>query len=106
MMDRVTLCSATLGEDGKTEPPLGPLYIASEFERAGVEVDFRDYQLEADATRLTLVGSLPSLMITHGGRGLVLCRHASGGNRIHATPLPSQTGNEGDSRRSGTECRR
>ena len=44
-MDHVTLCSATLGEDGKREPPLGPLYIASAFESVGVAVDFRDAQL-------------------------------------------------------------
>jgi radical SAM superfamily enzyme YgiQ (UPF0313 family) len=45
MTRRVTLCSATLGEDGRHEPPLGPLYIASAFEQMGVEVDFRDFQL-------------------------------------------------------------
>jgi anaerobic magnesium-protoporphyrin IX monomethyl ester cyclase len=45
----VTLCSATLGEDGACEPPLGPLYIASAFEELGVEVDFRDFQLEEGA---------------------------------------------------------
>jgi radical SAM superfamily enzyme YgiQ (UPF0313 family) len=45
----VTLCSATLGEDGAREPPLGPLYIAAAFEEMGVEVDFRDFQLEEGA---------------------------------------------------------
>jgi anaerobic magnesium-protoporphyrin IX monomethyl ester cyclase len=45
---KVTLCSATLGEDGRHEPPLGPLYIASAFEQIGVEVDFRDFQLARD----------------------------------------------------------
>src|SRR6266550_2569197 len=45
----VTLCSATLSEDGKSEPPLGPLYIASALESAGVEVDFRDFQLHEEA---------------------------------------------------------
>jgi radical SAM superfamily enzyme YgiQ (UPF0313 family) len=49
MTDRVTLCSATLGEDGKREPPLGPLYVAGALEEAGVEVDFRDYQLASGA---------------------------------------------------------
>jgi radical SAM superfamily enzyme YgiQ (UPF0313 family) len=48
-MHKVTLCSATLGEDGKTEPPLGPLYVAAALEQVGVTVDFRDYQLCADA---------------------------------------------------------
>jgi anaerobic magnesium-protoporphyrin IX monomethyl ester cyclase len=41
----VTLCSATLGEDGKIEPPLGPLYIAAALEEMGIRVDFRDFQL-------------------------------------------------------------
>ena len=41
----VTLCSATLGEDGRHEPPLGPLYIAAALEEVGVDVDFRDFQL-------------------------------------------------------------
>jgi anaerobic magnesium-protoporphyrin IX monomethyl ester cyclase len=45
MPDRVTVCSATLGEDGKLEPPLGPLYIAGALEEVGVDVDFRDFQL-------------------------------------------------------------
>jgi len=45
----VTLCSATLAEDGTREPPLGPLYIASALEELGVEVDFRDLQLDASA---------------------------------------------------------
>jgi anaerobic magnesium-protoporphyrin IX monomethyl ester cyclase len=44
-MLQTTLISATLGEDGRTEPPLGPLYIASALENAGWEVDFRDYQI-------------------------------------------------------------
>jgi radical SAM superfamily enzyme YgiQ (UPF0313 family) len=48
-MNKVTLCSATLGEDGKTEPPLGPLYVAAALEQVGVTVDFRDYQLGSDA---------------------------------------------------------
>jgi radical SAM superfamily enzyme YgiQ (UPF0313 family) len=41
----VTLFSATLGEDNKLEPPLGPLYIAAALEELGCKVDFRDYQL-------------------------------------------------------------
>jgi radical SAM superfamily enzyme YgiQ (UPF0313 family) len=45
----LTLCSATLGEDGKREPPLGPLYIAAALEAVGMVVDFRDYQLEPGA---------------------------------------------------------
>lgn len=49
MAEAVTLCSATLGEDGRREPPLGPLYIAAALEDLGVEVDFRDVQLEAGA---------------------------------------------------------
>jgi radical SAM superfamily enzyme YgiQ (UPF0313 family) len=46
----VTLCSATLSEDGKTEPPIGPLYIAAALERMDVEVDFRDLQLDPNAS--------------------------------------------------------
>jgi radical SAM superfamily enzyme YgiQ (UPF0313 family) len=49
MVQSITLCSATLGEDGRREPPLGPLYIAAALEHVGVEVDFRDFQVEADA---------------------------------------------------------
>ena len=49
MVQTVTLCSATLGEDGRHEPPLGPLYIAAAFEQLGVNVDFRDFQLEKAA---------------------------------------------------------
>ncbi|GAA5118985.1 B12-binding domain-containing radical SAM protein [Pseudonocardia adelaidensis] len=45
MLSSVTLCSATLGEDGQCEPPLGPLYVAAALEEAGVEVEFRDFQL-------------------------------------------------------------
>ncbi len=44
-MLQTTLFSATLGEDGRTEPPLGPLYIAAALESIGWEVDFRDYQI-------------------------------------------------------------
>ena len=44
-MPQTTLFSATLGEDGRTEPPLGPLYIAAALENVGWEVDFRDYQI-------------------------------------------------------------
>lgn len=44
-MADTTLFSATLGEDRKIEPPLGPLYIASAMEGVGWRVDFRDYQL-------------------------------------------------------------
>lgn len=48
-LEAVTLCSATLGEDGDVEPPLGPLYIAAAFEQQGTEVDFRDFQLQEGA---------------------------------------------------------
>lgn len=44
MTKQATLFSATLGEDKKVEPPLGPLYIASALQEVGWEVDFRDYQ--------------------------------------------------------------
>jgi anaerobic magnesium-protoporphyrin IX monomethyl ester cyclase len=44
-MFEATLFSATLGEDNKLEPPLGPLYIAAALEEIGWRVDFRDYQL-------------------------------------------------------------
>lgn len=44
-MFKTTLFSATLGEDNKLEPPLGPLYIAAALEEIGCTVDFRDYQL-------------------------------------------------------------
>ncbi len=49
-MKSATLFSATLGEDGKFEPPLGPLYIAAVLEDLGCEVDFRDYQLADGAS--------------------------------------------------------
>jgi radical SAM superfamily enzyme YgiQ (UPF0313 family) len=45
----LTLISSTLGEDGKTEPPLGPLYIAAVLREAGVNIDFRDFQLHPGA---------------------------------------------------------
>jgi anaerobic magnesium-protoporphyrin IX monomethyl ester cyclase len=48
-MPKATLVSATLGEDGKVEPPLGPLYVAAALEQVGWDVDFRDFQLQADA---------------------------------------------------------
>jgi radical SAM superfamily enzyme YgiQ (UPF0313 family) len=48
-MPGATLFSATLGEDGKVEPPLGPLYIAAALEQCGWDVDFRDYQLVRSA---------------------------------------------------------
>jgi radical SAM superfamily enzyme YgiQ (UPF0313 family) len=48
-MPRATLLSATLGEDGKVEPPIGPLYVAAALEAVGWGVDFRDYQLQLDA---------------------------------------------------------
>src|SRR5262245_53975083 len=42
-IEAVTMCSATMGEDGGVEPPIGPLYIAAAFEQMNVEVDFRDF---------------------------------------------------------------
>jgi radical SAM superfamily enzyme YgiQ (UPF0313 family) len=45
-----TMFSATLGEDGRTEPPLGALYIAAALEQFGCEVDFRDFQLYPNAS--------------------------------------------------------
>lgn len=53
MSEAVTLCSATLGEDGNVEPPLGPLYIAAALEQSGVSVDFRDFQLDPTAHGLS-----------------------------------------------------
>jgi anaerobic magnesium-protoporphyrin IX monomethyl ester cyclase len=70
-MPRVTLFSATLGEDGKVEPPLGPLYIAAALENIGWDVDFRDYQLHPgcdpyDESRMRqfLEGHEPILLIS------------------------------------------
>ena len=37
-MPQTTLFSATLGEDGRTEPPLGPLYIAAALENIGLRL--------------------------------------------------------------------
>lgn len=50
MIAKATLFSATLGEDGLVEPPLGALYIAAALERDGWEIDFRDYQLHPGAS--------------------------------------------------------
>src|SRR4030088_1588712 len=49
MQQTVTLCSATLGDEGQADPPLGPLYIAAALEEVGVDVDFRDFQLKPGA---------------------------------------------------------
>jgi anaerobic magnesium-protoporphyrin IX monomethyl ester cyclase len=49
----ITLCSATLGEDGVFEPPLGPLYVAAALEEMNVDVDFRDFQLAEGAHGLS-----------------------------------------------------
>ena len=68
-MQAVTLCSATLGEDGRREPPLGPLYIAAALEEVGVEVDFRDFQVEEGA---------------HGFSGEPLARYLTGHEEIVA----------------------
>jgi len=35
------------------EPPLGPLYIAAALEEAGIEVDFRDFQVDPEAHGLS-----------------------------------------------------
>jgi radical SAM superfamily enzyme YgiQ (UPF0313 family) len=71
MISEATLFSATLGEDQKIEPPLGPLYIASALENAGWKVDFRDYQLFEGADAFDpgkilkcLKGSRPVVMIS------------------------------------------
>jgi len=58
MTRRATLFSATLGEDKKVEPPLGPLYIASALRSVGWDVDFRDYQIFAGANAFD-----PELMV-------------------------------------------
>lgn len=50
MIERMTLCSATVGEPGKKEPPLGALSVAAALESLGVAVDFRDYQLAPSAS--------------------------------------------------------
>ena len=70
-MPLTTLFSATLGEDNQTEPPLGPLYIASALQRLGWEVDFRDYQLfqganafDAECMTQCLAGHGQVLMIS------------------------------------------
>lgn len=70
-MPRATLMSATLGEDGKTEPPIGPLYVAAAMENVGWEIDFRDFQLHPyadpyDANRICqfLSGHEPILLIS------------------------------------------
>src|ERR1051325_70008 len=65
----VTLCSATMGEDGGVEPPLGPLYIAAAFEQMDVEVDFRDFQLQENA---------------HGFSGRVLSKFLAGHHEVVA----------------------
>jgi anaerobic magnesium-protoporphyrin IX monomethyl ester cyclase len=66
-----TLFSATLGEDGRTEPPLGLLYIAAALERMGCQLDFRDFQLypgasiyDIDAMCCALGGHESVLMIS------------------------------------------
>jgi len=69
MVRSVSLCSATLGEDGMREPPLGPLYIAAALEEVGVDVDFRDLQLDEGA---------------HGFSGEPLARHLSGHEQVVA----------------------
>jgi anaerobic magnesium-protoporphyrin IX monomethyl ester cyclase len=70
-MPEATLFSATLGEDKKLEPPLGPLYIASALEALGWSVDFRDYQLfdganafDPGAIVRCLAGHQPVLMMS------------------------------------------
>lgn len=68
---RTTIFSATLGEDGRTEPPLGALYIASALEDLGWTIDFRDFQLalnasiyDIDAMCIALEGHERILMIS------------------------------------------
>jgi anaerobic magnesium-protoporphyrin IX monomethyl ester cyclase len=53
MFQTVTLCSATLTDEGQSDPALGPLYIAAALEQVGVEVDFRDFQLVKGAHGLS-----------------------------------------------------
>jgi anaerobic magnesium-protoporphyrin IX monomethyl ester cyclase len=65
----VTMCSATMGEDGGVEPPIGPLYIAAAFEQMNVEVDFRDFQLCENA---------------HGFSGEVLAEFLAGHQEVVA----------------------
>src|SRR5262249_1053420 len=69
VVQTVTLCSATLGGDGRHEPPLGPLYIAAAFEQLGIQVDFRDFQLEKAA---------------HGFSGETLARYLSDHSEVVA----------------------
>jgi hypothetical protein len=61
MSRRATLFSATLGEDKKVEPPLGPLYIAAALEDVGWTVDFRDFQLFGGANAFEPVRIAESL---------------------------------------------
>jgi radical SAM superfamily enzyme YgiQ (UPF0313 family) len=68
----VTLCSATLGEDGTREPPLGPLYIAAALEQTGVTVDFRDLQLDPIAHGLS-GDSLVRLLSGHADVVAISC---------------------------------
>ena len=68
-IEAVTLCSATMGEDGSVEPPLGPLYIGAAFEQMNVEVDFRDFQLQENA---------------HGFSGEVLAEFLAAHNEVVA----------------------
>jgi anaerobic magnesium-protoporphyrin IX monomethyl ester cyclase len=68
-IEAVTLCSATMGEDGGVEPPIGPLYIAAAFEQMNVEVDFRDFQLQENA---------------HGFSGVVLAKFLAGHHEVVA----------------------
>ena len=65
MLERITLCSATLGEDGGWSPP-GAAYIAAALESAGVEVDFRDYQLAPGANCFS-GEPLADFLAGHGG---------------------------------------
>src|SRR5207302_7943360 len=53
MYETVTLCSATLADEGQSDPPLGPLYIAAALEQVDVEVDFRDFQVVKGAHGLS-----------------------------------------------------
>ena len=68
-IEAVTLCSATMGEDGGVEPPIGPLYIAAAFEQMNAEVDFRDFQLDENA---------------HGFSGAVLAKFLAGHHEVVA----------------------
>lgn len=68
-MDAITLCSATLSDNGQVEPPLGPLYVASALEQEGLRVEFRDYQLSPEGNSFD---SAPLVRFLDGHQQVVL----------------------------------